>query len=95
MKKSESEMEKSTISRQNPQSGTGTKKGWYRYPLDRGKVIPIPIKVAQVLIHQKRNGTGTNQCGTGTDASSSPDFCTLALLSPNSYTDSIGTLIND
>ena len=43
---------------------------------------------------QKRVGTGTNQSGIDTDASSSPDFCTLELLSPTSYTDSIGTLIN-
>ena len=81
-------MEKSAISRQNLQFGTGTKKGWYRYPLDRGKVVPVPI-------HQKRVGFGTDQSGTDIDASSSLDFCTLALLSPNSYTDSIGTLIND
>ena len=81
-------MEKSTISRQNPQFRTDTKKGWCRYPLDRGKVVPVPI-------HQKRAGIGIDQSGTSTDASSSPDFCTLALLSPNSYTDGIGTLIND
>ena len=31
---------------------------------------------------QKRVGTGTDQSGIGTDASSNPDFCTLALLSP-------------
>ena len=31
---------------------------------------------------QNRVGTGTDQSGTGTDASSSLDFCTLALLSP-------------
>ena len=33
---------------------------------------------------QKRvgTGTGTDQSGTGTNASSSLDFCTLALLSP-------------
>ena len=54
---------------------------------------------------ERQNGTGTNQSGTGThpqkrvgngiDPSSSPDFCTLALLSSNSYTNNIGTLIND
>ena len=38
-------------------------------------------------------GTGTDQSDTSTDASTSPDFCTLALLSPNSYIDGIGTLI--
>ena len=75
-------MVKSIISRQNLQFGTGTKKGWYRYPLDRGKVVLVPIKVASVPIHQKRAGTGTDQSCTGTDASNSPDFCTLALLSP-------------
>ena len=68
-------MTKSAISRQNSQFGTGTKKGWYLYPLDRGKVVPVPI-------HQKRVGTSTDQSGTGIDASSSPDFCTLTLLSP-------------
>ena len=38
---------------------------------------------------------GQRQSGTGTNASNNPDFFTLALLNPNSYTDSIGTLIND
>ena len=64
-----------------PKVGTGTKSG-YRYRLDRGKVVLIPIKVVPVAIHQKRVGTGTEQSGTGIDASSNPDFCTLALLSP-------------
>ena len=75
-------MEKSTIFGQNLQFGTNTKKGWYWYPLDRGKVVPVPIKVVPVSIkvvpvpiHHKRVGTGTN-------ASSSLYFCTLALLSP-------------
>ena len=40
-------MEKSAISRQNLHIGTGTKSG-YRYPLDRGKVVPVPIKVVSV-----------------------------------------------
>ena len=75
-------MEKPAIYGQNPQFGTDTKKGWYWYPLDRGKVVPVLIKVVPVPIHQKRVGTGTNQSGTGTDASSSLDFCTLALSSP-------------
>ena len=34
----------------------------------------------------------TDPSGTGTNASNSLDICVLALLSPNSYTDSIGTL---
>ena len=74
-------MAKSAIYGQNPHIGTGTKSG-YRYPLDRGKVVPIPIKVVLVAIHQKRVGTGTEQSGTGIDASSNLDFCTLSLLSP-------------
>ena len=45
-------MEKSAISGQNPQFGTGTKKGWYWYPVDRGKVVPVPIKVASVPIDE-------------------------------------------
>ena len=75
-------MTKSAISGQNLQFGTGTKKGWYWYPLDRGKVIPVLIKVVPVPIHQKRAGTGIDQSGIIIEASSNPDFCTLALLSP-------------
>ena len=51
-------------------------------PMDRDKVVSVP----------KVSGTGTHlqkRVGTGTDASGSPDCCTLALLNPNSYTDSI------
>ena len=36
-------MTKSAISGQTPHIGTGTESG-YRYPLDRGKVVPVPIK---------------------------------------------------
>ena len=57
-------------------------KGGYRYPLDRGKEVSVPIKVVPIPIHQQRIGTGIDQSGTGTNASSNPDFCTLALLSP-------------
>ena len=32
---------------QVPKVGMGTESG-YRYPLDRGKVVPIPIKVVPV-----------------------------------------------
>ena len=75
-------MAKYAISGQNPQFGTDTKKGWYWYTLDRGKVVPVLIKVVPVPIHQKRVGTGTDESGTDTDASSILDFCTLALSSP-------------
>ena len=40
-------------------------------------------------------GTGTKHSGTGTIVSKSPDFCSFEYLSPNSYTVSMGTLIND
>ena len=45
--------------------------------------------------HQNRVGTGTDPSGTDTTTSCSLDFCILTLLSPNSYTNGIGTLIND
>ena len=69
-------MAKSTISGQNPHIGTGTESG-YRYPLDRGKVVLVPIKVVPVPIHQKRDGTGTTLICTGTDASRALIFVTL------------------
>ena len=40
-------------------------------------------------------GTDTKQSGTGTTASKMPRFCSFAYLSPNSYTVSMGTLLND
>ena len=40
-------------------------------------------------------GTGTKHSGTGTTVSKNPDFCSFVYLSPNSHTDSIGTLLND
>ena len=40
-------MEKSVISRQNPHIDTGTKSG-YQYPLGRGKVVLVSIKVVLV-----------------------------------------------
>ena len=44
--------------------------------------------------HQKGVGTDTEPCGTGTNASNSPDIGILTLLSSNSHTEGIGTLIN-
>ena len=64
-------------------------------PIGHRQVVPVP-KVSGTGTHsQKGVGTGIDQSGTGTDASGSPYFFTLALLSPNLYTNSIGTLIND
>ena len=39
--------------------------------------------------------TGTKHSGTGTTVSKSPDFGHFVYLSPNSYTVSMGTLLND
>ena len=75
------------------QSGTGTT--WMvPVPLTRTKVVPIPRQSGTSTNFQNMIGTGTNPSGTGTTASSSPDFCICALLSSNSYTKGIGTLIN-
>ena len=69
---------------------------WVPVPMDRDQVVPVPI-VSDTGTHlqnkvgitigtgthlQNRVSTDTDQSGTGTDASSSLDFCTLALLSP-------------
>ena len=45
-------MAKSVISTQNPHIGTDTENG-YQYPWDRGKVVPLPIKVVWVPIHSE------------------------------------------
>ena len=68
-------------------------------------MVPVPLGQRQNVTgtnqsstgttHQNRVGTGTDPSGTGTNASNSPDICVLALLSLNSYTDGIGTLIKD
>ena len=43
-------MAKFAISGQNPHIGTDTESG-YQYLLNRGKVVPVPIKVVSVPIH--------------------------------------------
>ena len=58
-------------------------------------LVPIPNRGGTGTTHQNWVSTGTDPSGTGTNASNSLDICVLALLSPNSYTDDIGTLIND
>ena len=61
---------------------------WYRYqkwvpvPMDRDQMVPLPVVSGTGTHLQNRVGTGTDQSGTDTNASSSPDFCTFALLSP-------------
>ena len=65
-------MIKSAISRQNLSIGTGTGSR-YGYPWTEANGTGTHS--------QKRVGIGIDQSGIGTDASDSPDFYTLALLS--------------
>ena len=44
---------------------------------------------------QNQIGTGTEQSGIGTTVSKMPRLCSFAILSLNSCTDSIRTLMND
>ena len=57
-------------------------------------LVSIPNRGGTGTTHYNRVGTSTDPSGTDTNASSSPDNCVLTLLSPNSYTDGIRTLIN-
>ena len=45
-------MEKSAISGQNPQKGTGT-QSWYPYPLCRGDLVLVPKISVPAPIHSK------------------------------------------
>ena len=102
-------MAKSAISRQfrevvlvPEQGGTGTIcLWWYGYqgkvvpvPLTRTKVVPVLRKCGNGTNIQNRVGISTNQNGIGTTASYCPYFGIHALLSSNSHTEGIGTLIN-
>ena len=60
-----------------------------------GVTVPVPRQCCNDTNIQNKVGTGTNQSGTGTIASCCPDFGIYALLSSNSHTEGIGTLIND
>ena len=71
-------------------TGTGTKQGWYRHHLCRGKMVPVPSKV--VLVPLTRTGLVPVLVPLPPATLIS---CIWTLLSPNSYTDSIGTLVND
>ena len=94
---------KSSISGQNhevvpvpKQGGTGTT---IQNPFGTGTTIQNPFGTGTKTSStgttiQNVFSTGTKHSGTGTIVSKSPDFCSFAYLSPNSYTVSIGTLIN-
>ena len=65
-----------------PQFGTGTQIGVVPVPIGRTKVVPVPRQSGPGTHLPFKVGTSTDQSGTGIDASGSPDYRTLALLSP-------------
>ena len=75
---------------------------WYQYknrvvpvPPNRTHLVPVPIQVVPVsrcrmcLVPVPNIVVPVPQCPK------CPDFCSFAYLSPNSYTVSMGTLMND
>ena len=59
-----------------PQGGTGTKTGWYQYPLT---LFGTGTKTSGTGTNlQNVFDTGTKHSGTGTTASKSLDFCNFA-----------------
>ena len=60
-----------------------------------GTTLQKPIGTGTGTTQQNQISTGTEQSGTGTAVSKVPRFCSFAHLSPNSYTDSKGTLLDD
>ena len=56
---------------------------WQNLPfLGRTRNSVLVPKVGIGTHGQRQSGTGTDQSGTSTNASNSPDFCIRALLSP-------------
>ena len=78
-------MTKSTISGRNPHIGTGTKSG-YGYPLYRGELVPVPLVGVPVPIHQRGNGTGTEQGGCRYQSFQQPCFCTPCTIKSRIHT---------
>ena len=78
-----------------PRSGTGTKTWVVTVPPYRGQMVQVPRLSGTGTTHQNRFGTSTNPSGTSTTYSCSLDFGILTLLSSNSNTEGIATLIND
>ena len=87
-------MAKSAISRQNPNLVLVPNRGGTGTHMQRQNGIGTN-QSGTATTHQNWIGIGTNPSGTGTNASNSPDICVLAMLSPNSYTNGTGTLIED
>ena len=75
-------------------SGTGTKK-WYRYPWYRGQVVPVPLKVVPVPIDSEGLVPVPVKVVPVPLFPTPLIFGILQLLSPYSYTDCLGTLMED
>ena len=80
LEKCERKMAKYVVSGQNPRIGTGTESG-YRYPWSEAKWYRYHQSGTGTQ-SQKWVGTGSNQSGTGIDASSNPDFLYPCFVKP-------------
>ena len=86
---------KSTIYEQFSATGTGTKHGWYRYHLCRGKMVLVPTKVVPIPLTRTGLVPILVQVVPVPLLPTDLISCISTLLSQNSYIDSIGTLVND
>ena len=77
-----------------PAIGTGTKQGWYRYHLCSGKMVPIPNKVVPVPLTKIGFVLILIQVVSIPLLLATLIFGILTLLSSNSHTEGIRTLIN-
>ena len=72
-----------------------TKEGKSSISRQNHEVVPVLKQGGTGTTIQNVFSTGTKHSGIGTTVSKSPDFFSFAYLSPKSYTDCIGTLLND
>ena len=77
------------------QPGTGTKQGWYRYHLCRGKTVQVPSKVVPVPLSIIGLVPVPNRVVPVPLVHATPVFGIFSLTSYNSDTESIRTLRND
>ena len=80
----------------------GKTKRWYRYqnrvvPVlpNRTHLVPVPIQVVPVPPCRMCLGPVPNIVVPVPQCPKCPDFCSFTYLSPNSYTVSMRTLLND
>ena len=77
------------------QLGIGTKQGWYRYHLCRGKMVLVPSKVVPIPLSRTSLVPVRNIVVPVPLVPATPVFGIFAYLSSNLHTESIRTLIND